>query len=68
MGRGDGGEEKEGEKKEKRSGVRVNAPSFSLDCFLVVLLCMEVNGGKVKHSPVEVVEAITRVPPDSREM
>ena len=55
-------------KKKKRSGVRVNAPSFSQDCFLVVLLCMEVIGGKVKHSPVEVVEAITRVPPDSREM
>ena len=55
-------------KKKKRSGVSVNAPSFSLDCFLVVLLCMEVNSGKVKHSPVEVVEAITRVPPDSREM
>ena len=56
-----------GEKK-KRSGVRVIAPSCSHDCFLVVLLCMEVNGVKVKHSPVEVVEAITRVPPDSREM
>ena len=41
-------------KKKKRSGVRVIAPSCSHDCFLAVLLCMEVNGVKVKHSSVEV--------------
>ena len=47
--------------------MRVNPP-FHLSGLLPGDAILEVNGGKVKHSPVELVEAITRVPPDSREM